>query len=82
MFEFFSISQLSGWSSCSAKKNKKTNVHLRNFSGWYWGVKLTCIPNFSQIGTEVIHYEKFLAGRAGLHCRIPQKTVAAQHINM
>ena len=29
---------------------KIMDPHQRNFSGWYWGVKLTCIPNFSQIG--------------------------------
>ena len=25
------------------------DLHQRNFSGQYWGVTLTCIPNFSQI---------------------------------
>ena len=29
---------------------KIMNLYLRNFSGWYWGLKLTCIPNFTPIG--------------------------------
>ena len=29
---------------------KILDLHLQNFSGQYWGVKLTCIPNSSQIG--------------------------------
>ena len=29
---------------------KIMDLHERNFSGRYWGLKLTCMPNFSQIG--------------------------------
>jgi len=28
---------------------KIMDLHQQNFSRQYWGVKLTCIPNFSQI---------------------------------
>ena len=45
-----------------------------NFSGWYRGVKLTCIPNFNQIGQflqKLSILKKILAGRlVGLVCVI------------
>ena len=53
---------------------KITNVHLRNFPGWYRGVKHTCIPNFNQIGQflqKLSILKKILAGRlVGLVCVI------------
>ena len=41
---------------------KIMDLHQQNFSGQYWGVKLTCIPNFSQIGQflqKLSHFIEF-----------------------
>ena len=53
---------------------KLMELHQRYFSGQYWGVQLTCIPNFSQIGQflqKLSILKKILAGRlVGLVCVI------------
>ena len=41
---------------------KIMDLHQQNFSGQYWGVKLTCIPNFSEIGQflqKLSHFIEF-----------------------
>ena len=41
---------------------KIMDLHQQNFSGQYWGVKLTCIPNFSKIGQflqKLSHFIEF-----------------------
>ena len=53
---------------------KIMDLHQENFSWQYWGLKLTCIPNFSQIGQflqKLSILKKNLAGRlVGLVCVI------------
>ena len=41
---------------------KIIDIHQQNFSGQCWGVKLTCIPNFSKIGQflqKLSHFIEF-----------------------
>ena len=66
---------------------KIMDLHQQDFSGQYWGVQLTCIPNFSQIGQflqKLSHFIEFrLVGWLGrLASSDFKKFLAAKRINM
>ena len=74
MFEIYSIGQLSGWSGWSAKKNKTKQTYTYEISqGGIEAYNWLAYRISAKSEQRLSIMKKILAGRAGLHCRIPKK---------